>query len=174
MEALVILMLFLTIGFLIGSNFLITEKENVPSVKLSSLEGTTINARNLINDDKPIIVVFWEPSEKNFRGQFEQMMEAREQIMGKKQARIVAIYDNPQSNSPLLKQDLKQYLEKNNMNIEVYIDKHGKMRSEMNIPEVPYTMVFGQNQSINFHYFGLKINNSHVSFEARQPKFIIH
>ncbi len=173
MEALAIIMLFLTIGFLVGSNFLIFQKGKIPSVKLTSIDGTEFYSDHVISDGEPVIVVFWKPSETDLNWQFEQMLEAREQIMGDKQARIVAIYDSPFGHNYQLNREIKDCLNSiNRPDIEIYFDGKGKMRKKLGIPQVPYTMVYDRGCN-EIQYFGFKIYNNENSFEINKPGFAV-
>lgn len=173
MEILTILVLFLSIGFLIGSNFLLDSNENIPSVKLSNLNGSTTNSQTIISGNQPIIVVFWKPSESTFADQFAQMLEARKQIMGQKQSKIIAICENADQISTKLKQEMKQYLMEGKTDIEVYIDKFGDMRSELHIPEVPFTMVFDKDQKMDFNFFGLNLSYRKKQLNGNHTNLVI-
>ncbi len=172
MEILAIVMLFVTIGFLIGSNFLIFQKEKIPSVKLVSVDGTEFYSNKVINSNEPVIVVFWKPSQTDLTWQFEQMLEAREEIMRGKPARIVAVYDSPLNRKPGLQWAIRNYLNDEKPDIEVYFDRKAKMRKALGIPQVPYTMVFNEG-SHEIQYFGFKIYNENEPFETVKQRFAI-
>lgn len=172
MEALAIIMIFVTIGFLIGSNFLMFRKEKIPSVKLTSLDGTEFYSNQVISNSEPVIVVFWNPSETDFMWQFNQMLEAREEILGNDHATIIAICDTPLRQNRGLHREIKNYLSDTKPDIEVYIDPKGKMRKKLEIPQVPYTMVFNQGSN-DIQYFGYRIYNSEKTFEIGKPDFAI-
>jgi len=172
MEVFAIIMLFVTIGFLIGSNFLIFQKGKIPSVKLTSIDGTEFYSHQVINSNEPVIVVFWKPSITDFKWQFNQMLEAREEILDNHHARIIAICDAPLNKNNELRREINNYMIDTKPEIEIYIDPKGKMRKKLDIPQVPYTMVFNQGSN-EIQYFGYRIYNGEETFKMRKPDFAI-
>lgn len=109
----------------------------LPSVDLKTLEGETINTKDLKNNGNPIIISFWALWCKNCVKELNAINDVYDDWKDETGVKIIAVsIDNSRSSSKVL-----PFVESNDWDYEVLLDVNSDFKRAMNVITVPHTFI---------------------------------
>lgn len=127
-----------------------TQMQSLPDVELYTMEGTSIDAKGIFNNEKPMVMIFWKSTVKECCNQLNMLNEVYEDFFREKGVRVLAICVDCTGSM----QHVKPFVYGHDFNFEVFIDKNGDFKRSMSVPEVPYTLLFDQDMNIFCRHIG--------------------
>jgi len=127
-----------------------TQHKTLPNVELYSLDGKKVSASMITNNGQPMIVVFWKTNIKECYNQLDLINEVYEDYLEEKNVKVIAICVDCIGNA----QHIKPFVYGHDLNIEVYIDRNGNFKRSMNIPSVPYAILYDQKMNVTYRQLG--------------------
>lgn len=143
-------MLIITIAFLIISNLLAAQKNGIPKVFLTNLNGKLISTLDIFKGDEASIVIFWRTNDQHSQEYLTEMIEAQQKMLVNKDVRIIGICIDCNGSTA----HVKPYVAGMDWDIEIYSDKNGELKRAMGIFDTPATIVFNQSNEIVCQYNG--------------------
>lgn len=141
-----ILFLFLILSL----NILNAQVKSLPDVELYTMDGTVIDATEITNNDKPMVMIFWKSNVKECCNQLNTINEIYEDFFKEKGVRLLAICVDCIGTI----NHVKPFVYGHDLEFEVYIDKNGDFKRSMGITTVPYTLLFDQEMNIFCKHVG--------------------
>jgi len=109
----------------------------LPSVDLKTLEGETINTKDLKNNGNPIIISFWALWCKNCVKELNAINDVYDDWKDETGVKIIAVsIDNSRSSSKVL-----PFVESNDWDYQVLLDVNSDFKRAMNVITVPHTFI---------------------------------
>lgn len=127
-----------------------SQKQTLPDVNLYTLDGIQVNASEISNNDKPMVMVFWKTNEKNCCNQLNMINDVYQDFFEPKEVKVVAICIDCKGSI----QHIKPFVFGHNLDFEVYIDKNGDFRRSMNVSQVPFTILYDDKMEVYCQYVG--------------------
>ncbi|MEZ5195428.1 MAG: TlpA disulfide reductase family protein [Bacteroidales bacterium] len=124
--------------------------QSLPNVELLTLDGIKVNASEISNNDKPMVVVFWKSNQKECCDQLNMMNDVYEDFFKQKGVKVIAICVDCKGSI----QHIKPFVYGHSIDFEVYIDKNGDFKRSMNVSQVPYTILYDDKMDIYCQYVG--------------------
>ena len=143
-------MLIITIALLIISNVLAAQKNGIPKVILTNLNGALISTLDIFNGDEASIVIFWRTNDQYSQGYLTEMIEAQQKLLANKDVKIIGICIDRNGSTA----HIKPYVAGMDWDIEIYSDKNGELKRAMGIFDTPATIVFNRSNEIVCQYNG--------------------
>jgi len=141
----------LLVAIFLGNTYLINaQSSGLPTTRLLTLDGTSINSSEILHQDVTTIIVFWRSYEKKCCEQINLMIEAKEKLEEIANVNIVAICNDTEG----LSSRIRPLVSGKDWDINVYIDRNGDLTRAMNIPSMPFTLVFDEEKSLICEYNG--------------------
>ncbi|MCD6111749.1 MAG: TlpA family protein disulfide reductase [Bacteroidales bacterium] len=132
----------------------------LPSVDLKTLEGETINTKDLKNNGNPIIISFWALWCKNCVKELNAINDVYDDWKDETGVKIIAVsIDNSRSSSKVL-----PFVESNDWDYEVLLDVNSDFKRAMNVITVPHTFILNGKGEIVWQH------NSYV--EGSEEKYL--
>ena len=132
----------------------------LPSVDLKTLEGETINTKDLKNNGNPIIISFWALWCKNCVKELNAINDVYDDWKDETGVKIIAVsIDNSRSSSKVL-----PFVESNDWDYQVLLDVNSDFKRAMNVITVPHTFILNGKGEIVWQH------NSYV--EGSEEKYL--
>ncbi|MDO8898356.1 MAG: TlpA disulfide reductase family protein [Bacteroidales bacterium] len=129
--------------FMLSIRISLAQKNSLPSTKLKTLDGRTIDSRSISGNGQPLLMVFWKTSESRSCENLKSLHEVyRDSLLPKKIKMVAICVDEAGSTA-----QIKPYLAGQAIEIDVYIDINGDFRRAMGVT-APYTIVFDHKMDI--------------------------
>jgi len=127
-----------------------SQNESLPDVELYTLDGTTVSAAKISNNNEPMVMVFWKSNVKECCNQLIMINEIYEDYFKTKDVKVVAICVDCVGSV----QHIKPFVYGHNLDIEVFIDKNGDFKRSMSVTDVPFTILFDKKMNPYCKYVG--------------------
>ena len=113
------------------------KKNNLPEVKLKTIEGKTISSSGFYNGGKPMVISFWatwcKPCVKELMAIHEQYEKWQEETGVK----LIAISIDDSRNAS----KVGPFINSKGWEFDVYLDENSDFRRAMNVANVPHTFL---------------------------------
>lgn len=143
-------LLVTAMAFLAMQLMITGQNASIPSVDLYTLDGEKINSTAIFDNSRPTILIFWKTFEKDCCNQISSMVDAREEILGKDNVRIVCICIDCTGNTT----HVKPIIYGKDWDVEAYVDKNGDFKRVMNVVNTPLTILYDTDNSVICQYAG--------------------
>lgn len=130
--------------------FAYCQNQSLPNLDLLTLDGIKVNASEISNNDKPMVLVFWKTNEKECCDQLNMINDVYEDFFKQKGVKVVAICVDCVGKT----QHIKPFVYGHDLDVEVYIDRNGDFKRSMNVSKVPYTILYDNKMDIYCQYVG--------------------
>jgi len=127
-----------------------SQKNSIPETELFTLDGIKISSDEIINSQKPMLMVFWKTNVNECCEQLNMLNEIYTEKYKEKGVKVVAICVDCKGAI----QHIKPFIHGHDFDIDVFIDKNGDFKRKMNVPTVPYTILFDQSLAVYCKYIG--------------------
>ena len=145
MKRLLLIVSIITSGMLVyGQTY------SIPSSSMRTLDGGIYNANEIKPDGRPLLIIFWDASDKNCFSQIESILSAREEILEKQDLRVIGICTDCNGDGS----SVGPVVFGHDWEMEVYLDRNGDLKRSMNISYLPYTLLFDENMGLVCQYAG--------------------
>lgn len=110
----------------------------LPKIPLLSSEGDKILASEITGNGHPLLILFWNLSNKECCKQLETLLSIRDEFLKDYQVKVVGIFvaDNGQWAG------VRPLISGKALDMEVYVDVNAEMERAMCIPQLPFTMLY--------------------------------
>jgi cytochrome c biogenesis protein CcmG/thiol:disulfide interchange protein DsbE len=129
--------------FLLSIKISLAQKNSLPSTKLKTLDGRTIDSRSISGNGQPLLMVFWKTTDSRSCENLKSLHEVYRDSLLPKKIKMVAICVDESGSSA----HIKPYLAGQTIEIDVYIDINGDFRRAMGVT-APYTIIFDHKMDI--------------------------
>ena len=141
-------LLSITLTILLFSNANFAQNRTLPSVKVNTLDGNTINIQEINNNNNPIIISFWATWCKPCKKELNNIAEVYEDWQDETNVKLIAIsIDDSRS-----QHKVAPYVNSSDWEYDVYLDPNGDLKRAMGVSTVPHTFLLnGKNKIIWEH-----------------------
>ena len=133
----------------------------LPNINIKDLMGRTVNAQDLENDGKPIIISFWATWCKPCLEELSAINELYEEWREETGVKIIAISIDDSRNS----RRVAPFVRARDWQYEVYLDENSDLRRALGINNPPHTVVLDGNKNIVFEHSGYAAGDEIKLFE---------
>lgn len=116
----------------------------LPKITLLNCDGDKIIASDIKTDGHPMLIVFWNLSNKECCKQVETLLSIRDEHLQSYNVKIVGIFVDNNGQ----REGLKPLLNGKNWNLEAYIDINAELERAMCIPVLPFTILYDPNMKL--------------------------
>jgi len=114
-----------------------SQNKKLPTVKLKTIEGKTIDLSTLSNNGNPIVISFWATWCKPCKAELNTIAEEYEDWQEETGVKLIAIsIDNSRSTGRV-----EPYVNSQGWEYEVLLDPNGELKRAMNVNNVPHTFL---------------------------------
>ena len=128
--------------------WLSAQQTSIPIVDLKDIDGKTISSSLIIEPGTSTLVVFWKSSSGKCCDNLEMLQEAWNETLKQKGVRMVAICVDCNGSWSYV----KPLVNGNNWDFDTFIDVNGDFKRAMSVGDVPYTMLFDEDQNLLCRY----------------------
>ncbi len=136
------------------TNLMLAQNQTIPDIELFSLDGEKTTAKEISNEGKPMVMVFWKSNDRESCEQLLLINDAYHNFMQFQGIKVIAICIDCAGKT----QHIKPFVYGHDLEIEVYIDKNGDFKRSMNILYSPSTILFDHQMNINCQFAGYCAN----------------
>ncbi len=129
---------------LVFSLSIYAQENTLPSVKVTTLDGETINISEIDNDGKPIIISFWATWCKPCLRELNTISEVYADWQQETGLMFIAIsIDDSRTSSRVL-----PTVNSNYWDFEIYLDHNQDLKRSMNVNMIPHTFLLNGDKEI--------------------------
>ena len=141
--------LHLILSLIIFSNITIAQNKELPSTKVTTLDGKPFNIQNIENKG-PIIINFWATWCKPCKKELNNIAEVYEDWQEETGVKLIAVsIDDTRSMSKVA-----PYVNSSGWEYEIYLDPNGDLKRAMGVSTVPHTFVLNNKNEIVWQHRG--------------------
>ncbi len=141
--------LHLILSLIIFSNITIAQNKELPSTKVTTLDGKPFNIQDIENNG-PIIINFWATWCKPCKKELNNIAEVYEDWQEETGVKLIAIsIDDTRSMSKVA-----PYVNSSGWEYEIYLDPNGDLKRAMGVSTVPHTFVLNNKNEIVWQHRG--------------------
>jgi cytochrome c biogenesis protein CcmG/thiol:disulfide interchange protein DsbE len=122
----------------------LSQPSSLPRCDLFMMDGSRICARNISTDDQPLIMVFWNSDDRKSMELIRMINEEFSYGLNTTSLRIVGICSD-YSGTP---ESIRPLVNGIGLDLDVYIDRNNDFKRAMNVPELPYAILFDPTLNI--------------------------
>ena len=138
------------LSLLIISSSSFSQKKDLPSVNIKTLNGKKINIQDINNEGSPIVINFWATWCKPCKKELNTIAEVYEEWQDDTGVKIVAIsIDDSRSSSRVA-----PYVNSVGWDYEVYLDLNKDLARAMGVSTVPHTFLLNSKKEIIWEHRG--------------------
>ncbi len=113
------------------------QNKKLPTVKLKTIEGKTIDLSTISNNGNPIVISFWATWCKPCKTELNTIAEEYEDWQEETGVKLIAVsIDNSRSTGRV-----EPYVNSQGWEYEVLLDPNGELKRAMNVNNVPHTFL---------------------------------
>jgi peroxiredoxin len=140
--------------FVALASLLLAQNETIPDIELFLLDGKKTTTKEISNEGKPLVMIFWKSTDRESCEQLLLINDAYQSFMKYQGVKVIAICIDCLGKT----QHIKPFVYGHDLDIEVYIDKNGDFKRSMNIIYSPSTILFDHQMNINCQFAGYCAN----------------
>tara|TARA_B100001778_G_scaffold327740_1_gene326283 strand:+ start:7221 stop:7706 length:486 start_codon:yes stop_codon:yes gene_type:complete len=122
----------------------------LPSIKVGTLDGNSINIQEIENDGNPIVISFWATWCKPCKKELNNISEIYEEWQDETNVKLVAIsIDDSRSMSKV-----GPYINASDWEYDIFLDPNGELKRAMGVSTVPHTFLLNGKKEIVWQHRG--------------------
>ncbi len=122
----------------------------LPSIKVGTLDGNSINIQEIENDGNPIVINFWATWCKPCKKELNNISEIYEEWQDETNVKLVAIsIDDSRSMSKV-----GPYINASDWEYDIFLDPNGELKRAMGVSTVPHTFLLNGKKEIVWQHRG--------------------
>lgn len=126
----------------------VAQKKTIPSAKVETLDGKSINTNTLSNDGKPIIISFWATWCKPCKEELNNIADEYEDWQDETGVKLIAVSIDDQRSSTRV----KPYVASVEWEYEILLDKNADFKRAMGVNNVPHTFLVDGDGNIVYQH----------------------
>ena len=128
---------FTFILIVLTSTIVFGQNKKLPTVKLKTTEGKTVDLSKITNNGKPIVISFWATWCKPCKTELNTIADEYEDWQEETGVKLIAVsIDNSRSTGRV-----EPYVNGQGWEYEVLLDPNGDLKRAMNVNNVPHTFL---------------------------------
>ncbi|MFH2096197.1 MAG: TlpA disulfide reductase family protein [Bacteroidota bacterium] len=148
-----------TMGFSIL--FAQNEELKIPSVDIKTIDGKTLNASELSNDGKPIIISFWATWCKPCVQELSAISEVYEEWQDETGVKLVAVsIDDSRSTSRV-----SPFVNGKGWDYDILLDANSDLKKALNVVNIPHTFLVNGDGNIVWQHAGYAVGDEEELYE---------
>ncbi len=125
-------------------------QDQIPSVKVQKLDGTTIDMKEVTNDGKPMIINFWATWCGPCKAELSTIHDEYPDWVEETGVKLVAVsIDDSRTMSRV-----KPYVDTQGWDYEIILDPNGDLKRAMNVGNPPFTFLVNGEGKIVYKHTG--------------------
>ena len=127
-----------------------SQSRKLPSVNVGTLDGNSINIKEIENDGNPIVISFWATWCKPCKKELNNISEIYEEWQDETNVKLVAIsIDDSRSMSKV-----GPYINASDWEYDIFLDPNGELKRAMGVSTVPHTFLLNGKKEIVWQHRG--------------------
>ena len=153
---------FFTITILLFlASSLFSQNKKLPSIKLKTIDGKTVDLSTLSNNGKPIVISFWATWCKPCKTELNTIAEEYEGWQEETGVKLIAVsIDNARSTGRV-----EPYVNGQGWDYQVLLDPNGDLKRAMNVNNVPHTFLIDGKGNIVWDHNNYAAGDEEELFE---------
>jgi peroxiredoxin len=147
-NAFILLAVFLLSSFVFISSDDDQKGKSVPSVKITDLNGKSINTAELGNNGKPVVISFWATWCSPCKRELNAIHELYEEWQEETGLKLIAVSIDDERT----KSRVKPYINSSGWNFEIWMDTNHYFKRAMGVNNVPHTFLIDGNGKIVYSH----------------------
>lgn len=123
---------------------IISDLETIPSVNIKTLDGNTINSKNIIKNGKPTLLVFWATCCAPCKNELTTLSKVYDTWQKETKINIVAV----SVDLPRYANGVAPFIKNNNWKYDVYLDVDRHLMHAMNANSTPHSFLLNEKGEI--------------------------
>lgn len=137
-------------------------KRDIPSTKVTDMEGSTINTSSFNNDGKPMIINFWATWCSPCKRELNNIVDLYDDWIEETGVKLIAISIDDARNAG----KVAPYVNGKGWEYEVYIDSNQDFKRALNVNNVPHTFLVNGNGKIVWQHNSYSEGDEYELYEA--------
>ena len=138
------------------------DKRAIPSVKVTDMEGATINTSDFNNNGKPMIINFWATWCSPCKRELNNIADIYDDWVEETGVKLIAISIDDARNSG----KVAPYVNGKGWDYEVYIDSNQDFKRALNVNNVPHTFLVNGDGEIVWQHNSYSEGDEYELYEA--------
>ena len=127
-----------------------SQSRTLPSIKVGTLDGNSINIQEIENEGNPIVINFWATWCKPCKKELNNISEIYEEWQDETNVKLVAIsIDDSRSMSKV-----GPYINASDWEYDIFLDPNGELKRAMGVSTVPHTFLLNGKKEIVWQHRG--------------------
>lgn len=140
----------ITLAIILASIVFVSQAQYLPATELKTLDGKTILARDILEEETLTILVFWKTCDARCCQNLEAMQQVwLDSLQGRGVNFIGICVDGIGSWS-----HVKPYIDGNCFEFDAYVDVNCELKREMGVVQVPSTILLDREHNLICRYSG--------------------
>ncbi|NVO19565.1 MAG: TlpA family protein disulfide reductase [Bacteroidetes bacterium] len=123
----------------------------MPPVDVLSLDGKTINSKELLAFDRPTVLVFWNCDDRNCLEFMKELSDTYENEWKGLTFRIIGICSN--NNSSV--ESIRPMVNILGLAFDIYFDRNDNLKRALSVPDLPYTLLINPDTNLCYRFEGV-------------------
>lgn len=125
-----------------ANNFI--SQNGLPKIDIKDINGKPFNTKDIKNDGKPLLIVFWAIWSKPSVKQLDNMFEEYDKWQRESGVKIIAVSEDDAHNA----HKLPIFVQEKAWDYEIYSDEFAAFRSSLSIFKIPTTILLNHKMEI--------------------------
>jgi peroxiredoxin len=160
--------LFLLIpAFILSSAFVLVPSDedqkgkSVPSVKITDMNGKTINTSELGNDGKPVIISFWATWCSPCKRELNAVHDLYDEWQEETGVKLIAVSIDDERT----KSRVKPYINSSSWEFDIWMDSNHEFKRAMGVNNVPHTFLVDGDGKIVYSHNNYSPGDEHKLYQ---------
>mgnify|MGYP002621122207 FL=1 len=147
-------LLLLAVAFIISTAFVVLPGDDdqkgkqVPSVKITDMNGKTINTAELGNDGKPVVISFWATWCSPCKRELNAIHDLYDEWQEETGVKLIAVSIDDERT----KSRVKPYINSSSWDFDIWMDTNHEFKRAMGVNNVPHTFLIDGKGNIVYSH----------------------
>jgi len=150
---------FITLFFLVSG--IQAQNSKLPNIKVKALNGKMVEARDIQEEGKPMVINFWATWCKPCVKELNAIRDIYPDWEDEANFQFVAVsIDDSRS-----QHNVAPFVKGRNWEYEVYLDSNSELKRALNVVNVPHTLLFDKEGKLVWQHSGYSVGDEDLLFE---------